>query len=171
VSGLSADALRDAFDGAFAREPAEAAAGALRYLAIRQAGDPYAVPLDAVAGLVRDVRITSLPTASPDFIGVTALAGRPVPVFDLRRLMGHAPAAAPRVVLLVRAPEALGLAVDDVDGQFAAEPDDANVAAGPGAHVRGAVANGARVLPVVDLASVIAAVRRQCGPGRPGEER
>jgi chemotaxis signal transduction protein len=170
VSSARLRALRDAFDASFAAAEAARQDPSFHGLAVRLGGDPYALPLRALSGIVGDARLSPLPSPVPAFLGVAGLAGRPVPVFDLRRLLGYRPAAPPGGIVLVNAPEPLGLAVDALEGQFAAEEEALDQAATGPRLVSGAVRHGRLVRPVVDVAQVIAAVRRHSGsPGSAGE--
>lgn len=158
-SSQTALELRRAFDAGFAQAPAGARAATEDLLALRIAGDPYAVRRGGVAGLFMDRQVTALPSPLPDFLGVAGLQGRLVPVYDLRALLGYAPAAVPRWLLLVLAPEPLGLACDGFEGQLRVTGELMAIApAGSRRHVSQAVRTNP-LRPLVDLASVIEAVR------------
>jgi chemotaxis signal transduction protein len=86
-------------------------------LAIRVAGDPYAVRLRDVSGLVVDRKIVALPTRLPALLGVVGLRGGVAPVYGLRALLGYeAIREAPRWLLLIGAGPLFGLAFEDFDG-------------------------------------------------------
>jgi purine-binding chemotaxis protein CheW len=177
VSGTSAGPsetaleLRRAFDAGFARAPAAAGAAAEDLLAVGIAGDPYAVRLSEIAGLFKDRAITELPSPFPDFLGIAGIQGRLVPVYDLRVLLGYAPAALPRWLLLVLAPEPLGLACDAFAGQLrVTEELMAAAPAGSRRHVSQAVCTNP-LRPVLDVASIVEAVRSRARPGGPTKER
>jgi chemotaxis signal transduction protein len=172
VVARTAAELRHQFDEGFAAPPPSPAATAESLLAIGLAGHPHALWLADVAGLFKDRRVTPLPGPVRDFLGVVALEGRLVPVYDLRGLLGYATAGAARWLVLVRAPEPLGLAFDSFEGQFtaprgggAATPADAP------RHARQAVSAPDVLRTVVDVVSVVETVRNQAGRREPAKER
>lgn len=152
MSGDRLRALREAFDASFAAAPAEPGKPARLHLAVRVGGRPYAIPLDAVAGVVRDTRVTPLPSPEPAFLGVAGRSGRPVAVFDLRLLLGAETAPPAGALVLVRAPEPCALAVDGVDGSFAADA------------VAGTVRHDGLDRPLVDVASALSGLRAVGAP-------
>ncbi len=169
---VTAAGLRRQFDQSFAAPPPSELAAVENLLAIGLAGRPHALWLADIAGLFKDRRVTPLPGPALDFIGVAALQGRLVPVYDLRRLLGYASTAGARWLALVRGPEPLGLAFDSFEGQFAA-PREASgaLSSGRSQHVR-QVVSGAEILrPVVDVASVVETVRGQAARREPAKER
>jgi len=83
------EALRVAFDEAFARPPA--ALPEHRELLVIGAGDEdLAVPLDALAGVENASPITPLPSPQPALLGLANHRGAVVPVFSLAALLGRA---------------------------------------------------------------------------------
>ncbi|HEX3865810.1 MAG TPA: chemotaxis protein CheW, partial [Gemmatimonadaceae bacterium] len=83
--------LRDAFDRSFASPAAPNTDDRENFLMIRVSGDPYAVRLRDIAGVVANQSIASVPTARSDVLGLTGLRGAIVPVFSLAVLLGHGP--------------------------------------------------------------------------------
>ncbi len=164
-------ALRRAFDAAFASPPAPSHAVSERLLAIGLGGDPFAMRLKDVAGLFKDRRVRLLPASLPHFLGVASLQGRPVPVYDLRRVFGYNPTPNPRWLVLVPGPVPLGLAFDSFEGQFAALPE--HLVAEPGGragHVKQAVRTGETLRRIVEVASVVETVGSQAGAVGPAKE-
>ncbi len=164
--------LRREFDEGFAAPPPSAPAATESLLAIGLSGHPHALWMADVAGLFKDLRVTPLPGSVRDFLGVVALQGRVVPAYDLRGLLGYATAGTARWLVLVRAPEPLGLAFDSFEGQFtaprvggAATPADAP------RDARQAVAAPDVLRTIVDVASVVETVRNQAGRREPAKER
>jgi chemotaxis signal transduction protein len=154
-------AMREAFDGAFARAPEIDERVFEDLLAIRAAAQPYALRLSALAGLYVDRRVVPLPSAMPALLGLVGLRGELVPVYDLGALLGHASRDGGRWLSLVRAEDgALGLAFDQLDG-FARVPRDAVTVAGSSArgHVQNLVRLSDGIRPLVDVDSVLKAVR------------
>jgi purine-binding chemotaxis protein CheW len=162
----SASALRRDFDLSFARPPANERAALESFLAVRVAGDAYAVRLEEVAGLYADRRIAPLPTPLPSLLGTAGFRGQIAPVYDLAALLGYPSRAAPlRWLVLARAAQLVALAFDAFEAQLIVAPQ--RVLAGAddeGArrpHVRGAVQTEAAPRPIVRLPSVVEEIRQQ----------
>jgi|HubBroStandDraft_2_1064218.scaffolds.fasta_scaffold53983_2 chemotaxis signal transduction protein len=113
----SASELAHEFDRSFA-DPARATDEEVEeLLAIRVAGDAYAVRLRDVTGLVADRKIVPLPTPEPALLGIVGLRNGLAPVYNLAALLGYGPAAeAPRWLLLVGPGPQFGLAFPEFDG-------------------------------------------------------
>ena len=94
---LSAAALAEAFDAAFARPPASGRADTQSFLALRLGDDAFAVRVGDIAALHADRRIVPMPSAEPTLLGVAAVRGRIAPVYDLAALLGYPANGAPRV--------------------------------------------------------------------------
>ncbi len=165
-------ALRRAFDAPFAEAPPAAGAATEYLLALRLAGDSYAVRLGEIAGLFKNRQVMMLPSPLPHFLGVSGIQGRIVPVHDLGMLLGYTPSANPRWLLLVLAPEALGLAFDSFEGQLRAPREHIAAApAGSRKHVSHATRTAELPRPIIDLASVVESVRNAARPSEPVKER
>ena len=156
--------MRRAFDAVFAAAPPEASAPMEDLLAIDLAGVPYAVRLSEVAGVFKGRRVAKLPGPLPDFLGVAGIQGRLVPVYDLRMLMGHAAPAAPGWLLLVVAPDPLGLAFDALAGQFRVAREHVAAARSGRMHVSHAVTAAGPLRHLLDVASVVEAIGSRVRP-------
>jgi chemotaxis signal transduction protein len=132
----SAAELAREFDRSFA-DPARAAAeGIEELLAIRVGGDPYAVRLRDVTGLLADRKIVPLPTPEPALLGLVGLRNGIAPVYSLAALLGYgAGGEPPRWLLLVGPGPLFGLAFQEFDGhrQVARADVSSNQDAGAGA--------------------------------------
>ena len=113
--GSLAQRLRFDFDRSFAVPSAFGAAPVQRFLAIRVAGDPYAVALAQVSEVHAERRVARLPLDVPELLGVANVRGVPTPVYDLAVCLGYAPGGQHRATLLVRGSLPLGLAFDAVE--------------------------------------------------------
>jgi len=171
--GLRAEEMRRAFDRRFAEPLPTRETAFVDLLCIRLCGDPYALQLSDVSGLVVGKRLTCWPCDRLAFLGVAGFRGSIAPVYDLRVLLGYPPGAAVRWLVMAAArPVALG--IDGLDGCLRlpraciAQPAPGE-AGRPHVHqlVRtpAAVASTASALlrPLVDLASALAAVRQCAG--------
>jgi chemotaxis signal transduction protein len=166
--GEALAALRQAFDATFALPPPARARDGVRLLLVGVGGEGrVAVRLDAVQGLEALPRRVPVPGAPTELLGLVGLRGRLVPVFSLARLLGVEGAGEPRWLLLAGAEDPLGLAVEAFHGQLEVEASEVRAAAGGGArpHVPELVRLDGNVCGVVDLPSVVAALRRRAmGP-------
>jgi purine-binding chemotaxis protein CheW len=161
LPGNTAEALRRAFDHSFAT-----ARGAERpeyesILAIRIAGHPYAVRLREIASLQADRRIVAFPSHIPYFLGLIGLRGVMVPVYDLRAMLGYTVVPDPRWLLLVRAPELVGLGFDLFEAHLRMEPgqhSSTHAEVPPAQHVSGLVRTAEATRPLIHIASLLQAI-------------
>jgi purine-binding chemotaxis protein CheW len=87
-----------------------------RWVVFTLDGGRYALPLAAIERVVRAVQITPLPAAPPVVLGAISVAGRVLPVFNLRRRFGlpDRPLSPADQFLIARTERrAVVLAVDD----------------------------------------------------------
>ena len=168
-----ASRLRSEFDRGFAAPRAASAPVESDFLAIALAGESYALPLAAVAALHIDRKLLRLPSAAPELLGFCVLGGVVLPVYDLRLLLGHAAASAPRWTIAVVG-QPLALAFDAFEGHLrvprtavtsGATTDAAHV------HVSGAVQGRECVRRVIDVPSIVSRIRRLVATSTPEKER
>jgi chemotaxis protein methyltransferase CheR len=84
------DALRRTFDLGYSEPQREREAEPEDLLALELAGHPYAVRIRELLGLYIERRITALPDAPPELLGLAAALGELVAVYDLASLLGYA---------------------------------------------------------------------------------
>jgi chemotaxis signal transduction protein len=94
------DALRRTFDFAYSEPEHEREAEPEDLLAIELAGHPYALRARELVGLYVERRITALPAASPELLGLAAVRGELVAVYDLACLLGYPCGVDPHFVAL-----------------------------------------------------------------------
>jgi chemotaxis signal transduction protein len=169
----SAAALRREFDLAFV-EPGHPAASATEDLiALRIAGERHALRLSAIGGLYADRPIVRLPGGPGELLGIAAVRGGLVAVYDLRMLLGYARSEGPRWVALAGEDRSVGLAFEELAGQLRVASRDVMQAGGSaprGRHVRHVAQAGGGLLPIVDVASIVATIRDLAlRTGRPEE--
>lgn len=152
--------LKREFDETFAKPPARQAAHE-SFLGLGLRGDPYALRIGQIEGIVTERRIVPLPTAVSAFAGLTAHRGSLVPVYDLGMLLGYTPASTLPWIATVRASEALvGFGFDRFDGHYrviAAEPTPGDPS--PSGHLSFAPGLPAG-RPVIDILSLLDSVLR-----------
>lgn len=156
----SADDLARAFDADFTRPVAARAAAVEDVLAIRVGGDPYALVRNELAGLYADKPVTPLPGGAPWLLGISGFRGALVPVYDLRAVLGGPGAASPPRWLVTAAAAPLALAFDRFDAVLRV-PREAIAARAVGAagHAPRVVRAGGEARPVLDVPSIVAAIR------------
>jgi chemotaxis signal transduction protein len=174
------DELRREFDQTFARRPADISSRPIDLIGIRVAGDPYAVLLSEIGGLLRLNHVVSLPGAAPDVIGLTAVRGVLVPVFGLASVLGYdSTREPPRWLLLCGDDEPLALAVAVVDGYLQVsesrlrangQPEANGQAAPVRPHVSQVVGTDSGNRAVISVPHVVATIRARVGRARPTQE-
>jgi purine-binding chemotaxis protein CheW len=169
--GARADELRHAFDRSFAEAPRRDTGSLIDLLAVRVAGDAYALRLAEVAGLFVDRVVTPLPTTVPELVGIAGFRAALVPVYDLRALLGYPGGAPPRWMVSTVGDKAVGLLFDLFEhhlrvSEGAVASDDAHAHR----HVREIVRTTDGVRPVIHLSSVLDAIKaRAQSRARPKE--
>jgi purine-binding chemotaxis protein CheW len=109
--------LRQAFDRTFALPPSLASPEVEDLLTIRVAGDSYAIRLLDIAGIVTGRRVVSVPSVTPDLLGLAGIRGGIVPVFGLSSILGYGPdPGSPRWMILCGTEEPIALAFSDFEG-------------------------------------------------------
>ena len=96
-----------------------------QYVAFTLAGRRFALPLTAVERGVRMVDVTGLPNAPDAVRGIINVAGRIVPVIDMRRrfgLAGREVAASDHLLIARASARTLALWVDAIDGVLEGAP-------------------------------------------------
>lgn len=82
-------ALRDAFDQSFARAAAPTLEQLDDLLMIRVGGDPYAIRLREIGGIVAKRPIVAVPATATHLLGLAGVGGDVVPVYRLASILGH----------------------------------------------------------------------------------
>jgi chemotaxis signal transduction protein len=169
-----AAALRDAFDRSFAAaRPPDPPPGE-DLLAIRIAAERYAIRLSEIAGLYPDRRISPLPGSTPALRGIAGFRGVIVPVYDLAALLGQPPGDTIRWIAMA-ASEPLAFAFTAIDRRLQVARDAIvpnEIDGRPHRYVREfARTTEATVYPIVDLPSIIDAVKRSIAPRSQAEGR
>jgi chemotaxis signal transduction protein len=159
VRMTQAQELRRAFDASFAAQPAEQALdAAVDFLVVRMGGEAYAMRLAQIRGLVVDGRITRVPSASPELLGLAWMRDTIVPVYSLAALLGRPETAAVSCLFLAGKSDLVGFACERFEAELSARPEDLVSAAeepSRGEWRRGAVRSGQELLPVIDIPCLI----------------
>lgn len=114
MSAETLEELRRAFDATFAaRRPLPAELVDL--VAVRAGGLSCAVRVAEIGGVAPYRCVASLPSEEPSLLGIAAVRGEVLPVYDLAALAGSGVAGAPRWMLLSRGAERVALAFDAIE--------------------------------------------------------
>ncbi len=169
VRTSSAADLRAAFDSAFAAPYAAQHRATTDYVAIRLGGHVHAVALNEIAGLYSRIAIVPCPSPLPELLGLAGFRGALVPVYDLAALLGHPPVAGRWLALL--ADRSVALAFDEFEEHFRVDTADLAVTPSNGRHHIHTIArSGEHAWPVIDLASLVGALRQRAARAIPKKE-
>lgn len=163
LQGLTAARLRHDFDAAFGEAPPAAVPAGQALLAVSIGGDPYALRVAEITGLVRDRRVAPLPQVSGGFMGLCGQRGVLLPVWDLAVMLGYAASRVqtPWLAMPVGEP-AWALAFERFDGYLSLSLDGLRPYVGQGsaaAFARSAALDQGRLRPVLDLLKLRESIR------------
>lgn len=153
--------LRAQLDASFA-EPREVVRPAMSaLLAIRAGEEVRAVQVSELQAVLADRPITRLPTPVPELLGLCAIRGAIVPVYDLAALLGgHIQRRhPPRWIMLAQHSELIALAFDALDAQLIVPASEIATAIGGD----GAVLVQGVLRPLLRIASVLELIERRVG--------
>jgi purine-binding chemotaxis protein CheW len=181
--------LRREFDAAFAVAPQVETARRESLLAVRIAGDGFAMRVSQIAGLFADKAVTPLTSPLAELKGLAGFRGRAAPVYDLGALLGYGSSGATRWLVLARTPEPLALAFDAFESHFSVATAAAagEIVRAPGSTLKVGMALRQQVFdavryrapdrnagqstmrPLIDLDAIVDSIRRRClAPAQPG---
>lgn len=145
-----------------------ATAASRRFCTFRVGGDCFAIESESVAEVLRAGRLTAVPLAPPDVLGLVHLRGRIVPIVDLARRLGTTAtggAAATHLVIRLQ-DDWYGLLVDemldviDIPGDRVEHPTAATIDLGGDALI-GVFADENRLVHLLDSQRMIQSLGRQ----------
>ena len=151
--------LRRVFDQSFAEPIRAVTRQTIDFISIRFTGDAHAIRMDEIAGLFADVRITPCPGPIAELRGLAGFRGALTPVYDLAALLGYPPSSA-RWIVLAKG-RTLALAFDEFDDHFRIEPSALATRESSSAsrYVREIAQQAGQAWPVIDIPSVVAAIK------------
>ena len=158
--GASAEALRAAFDAAFARPARAPDVDTVALLAIRVGGAPMAVRVLETAGLMQVRPIVPVPGRRAELLGVSGVRGALVPVYSLARLLGRADDDPPRWLVLATTArgERVGLAVATFERHLVSPAGDLRPATASGSgepHAPELLVADGTIRPVLSVPSLL----------------
>lgn len=159
--------LRVQFDHSFALPPEQTTRETHDFLAIRVGGDPYAIRLRDISGIVARRTIVTVPARAPAFVGVAGIRGDIVPVFSLASFLGYGDdQEPPRWMILCGRDQPVGLCFAEFEGylRLSSLAISANAVANPNKnYVTDVVATAIGARPVIGVSLVITDLRNQRG--------
>lgn len=155
-------ALREQFDHSFAAADAATDTEQVDLLAIRIAGDRYALRLSEVASLHADRRLVAAPSLLPELLGIAGFRGVLTPVYSLGGLLGYPIEGTKKWLIVARWAAPIAFAFDLFDAHLRVPVDRVSLANGePGAAVCGAVHAAPSALPLLHLPSLVEGILRR----------
>jgi chemotaxis signal transduction protein len=157
-----AGALRRAFDEAFARPVTPVSQDGTDCLIVVAGAETCAIRVSELAGLAVDRRITPVPREGRGLLGLCAVHGTLVPVFDLCAMLGaEASGPSPRWIALHRDTELVGLAFTEwLETRRIAPHDVRPLAPEHASRSRHAIRVDQRIIHVVDIPAVVSTIRQ-----------
>jgi len=167
--------LRQAFDLSFALPPPQASREVEDLLAIRVAGDPYAIRLRDIAGIVAGRRVVPVPAVTLDLLGLAGIRGDVVSVFGLASILGYGQApGSPRWMILCGVEEPIALAFSDFEGYVRLPKSslhaDENLRT-TRQYVNQVASTEAGARAVISIPLVVATIRNRTGHNRLAKEQ
>jgi chemotaxis signal transduction protein len=167
--------LRQAFDLSFALPPPQALQEVEDLLTIRVAGDPYAIRLRDIAGIVAGRRVIPVPAVTLDLLGLTGIRGDVISVFGLASILGYGQApGSPRWMILCGAEEPIALAFSDFEGYLRFPKSslhaDENLRT-TRQYVNQVASTEAGARAVISIPLVVATIRNRAGHNRLAKEQ
>jgi purine-binding chemotaxis protein CheW len=157
--------LRHAFDLSFAAPLSQESQDVEDILTVRIGGDPYAIRLRDIAGVVTKRPVVSVPSPRHDLLGVAGIRGNIVPVFDLASLLGYPQVPnATRWMVLCALDEPIALAFSDFEGYLRLPASALHVDEKPRTaqqHPQEIARTDSGVRPVISIPLIVATIRHQ----------
>ena len=177
IEGNKAAQLRQAFDHTFTLPPPGASPETEDLLTMSVAGDSYAIRLLDIAEIVTERRIVSVPSVTPDLLGLAGIRGGIVPVYSLSSILGYAPeSGSPRWMIICGSEEPIALAFSVFEGylrlpasalhmeeNFRATPEHVK-------YVNQVASTPAGVRAVISIPLIMATIHHQISQHRPTKD-
>ncbi|HEX3849359.1 MAG TPA: chemotaxis protein CheW [Polyangiaceae bacterium] len=164
--------LCEAFDRSFAEAEEAERPEQLDFLALRVAGDPYAMRLSEIKSLHVGRKLVTTPSALPALLGMAGFRGVLTPVYDLGRLLGYPAEPSPKWLVIARsaAPVAFAFAAFEAHLRVALDRLSAPEL-GASAAIRGAIRQDTGTLPLLHLPSLVEGIAQRIKTFGSSQER
>jgi chemotaxis signal transduction protein len=155
-------ALREAFDRSFAEAVGAERPELLDFLALRIAGDPYAVQLSEIQSLHVGRKLTAAPSLLPALLGMAGFRGVLTPVYDLGQLLGYQAEPSAKWLVIARSAAPIAFAFGTFDVHLRLTRDRLSAPElGSSTAIRGAVRYGESALPLLHLPSIVEGIAQR----------
>jgi chemotaxis signal transduction protein len=163
--------LREEFDRSFAATVADDRALHEDFLAIRIAGDRYALRLAEVASLHADRALVRAPSLLPELVGIAGFRGALTPVYDLAALLGYPALAGTKWLVVAEWPSPIAFAFETFDAHLRVAVDRVSLNSDAGTALHGAVHDGRSTLALLHLPSLVEGIAQRIKALGPSQER
>jgi len=165
--------LRREFDATFAAPPQGQGEGRESLITLRVGGEALAVRTLHITGVAKRRRIVPVPTHVPGLLGIMALRGALLPVYDLATILKLPAAAGPGSWLMLIGRETpVGLIFDEFESQMEVERACLfeSESSGQRQHLRLVARLGTAHRAVIDIPGLVEEIRRTAGTLEPLKE-
>jgi len=165
--------VRREFDNTFAAPPAGPPADRESLITLRVAGEAFAVRTMHITAVVNGRRIMPVPTRVAGLLGITALRGALLPVYDLAALLGLPAGAGPGAWLMLTNRETpVGFTFHEFEGQMEIERAclSESGSAGSRKHLCAMARVGTANRAVIDVPGLVEEIRKRAGVTEPVKE-
>lgn len=161
--------LRRAFDRSFAEPPPPLPPPTSDFIAIGVGADTLALRVSEIDALHADTTVVPVPSPVPEFMGLAGFRGKLTPVYDLAALLGYPSSSGRWLALADR--RSVAFAFDRYHEHFRIEASAAVAGrSGNRRHIHSIAQQGDRAWPIVDLVSLVAALRQRAAGVSPKQE-
>ncbi len=163
--------LRHTFDRTFQLPYQLATKSVEPMIAFRTAGVALAVRVQHITGVIKRGVILPVPSIVPELLGVAAVRGLLVPVFNLAALLGLPPSGEPQWFLLTNRETPVAFAFDGLDGRVEVERAHLYVdETSQHKHTHELAEVESMVRAVIDVPGLMEAIRKCTGLIEPAKE-
>jgi chemotaxis signal transduction protein len=164
--------LRHAFDRTFQLPHQLTTKSVEPMVAFHTAGIALAVRVQHITGVMKRTVILPVPSIVPELLGVAAVRGGLVPVFNLAALLGFPPIGEPQWFMLMNRQTPVAFAFDGLEGRIEVEQAHvyADETSSPSKHLHQLAEVGSVVRAVVDVSNLMESIGQYAGLGAPAKE-
>lgn len=162
--------MRRVFDATFARPARSTALEEEQLLAVRVGGTPCALRVAELSGIVPAKTIAPLPGCPREALGLAGIRGTLVPVYSLAALLSEDDEhERPGWLALCNPEQPIALAFANLEGYLRVAASQLYARDGTALHSRQLVKTGTLSRAVIDIPSVVEAIKKRVGPRGPQE--
>jgi chemotaxis signal transduction protein len=164
--------LRTAFDRTFQLPYQGKSKDVEPMIAFRIAGTPLAVGVQHITGIMKRTVILPVPSIVPELLGVAAVRGVLVPVFNLAAMLELPPSSEPQWFMQMNRETPVALAFDDLEGRVEVERSHvyADETSSRRKHIHQLAAVGSVVRAVIDASGLMESIRQSAGLIPPAQQ-